>query len=262
MVSSILLMTRAWLSASKMAVGTSALMPLIPGEKRPMHKHSNGHVWSEEMAEQYAHDHPGHNDWGLLLDEPAVVKMEQLAMSNVPELSCCPCQRTRKGMHYMFLRPQWADAEGYWDGARQVEGCAVDLKTRCSTGTRGMLVISPTPGKEWLPGRAPWEVKAIPEMPRLLMECVASPKGKFKPTSRSLGNTNGLGMVTLARTQQCQGQIPDGILCSVKRIVEQLGSKILDDRGKWLRVAMFLKSESEVRCIPYAKDPSYAIDSI
>ena len=53
----------------------------------------------------------------------------------------------------------------------------MDLKTRCSTGTRGMLVISPTPGKDWLPGRAPWEVKEIPVMPRALMERVAKPKG-------------------------------------------------------------------------------------
>ena len=122
MSSSIVSKTRAWLSTSRLAVGTSEMMPLAPGKKQPMHKHSSGNVWSQERATQFAQDNPEHKEWGLLLDticvvdaddEAAVAQLEQLATSSVPELSYCPCQQTRKGMHYMFLRPEWADAEGY-----------------------------------------------------------------------------------------------------------------------------------------------------
>ena len=214
-----------------------------------MYKHSSGPPWSQERATQFAQDNPKHTEWGVLLDticvvdaddEAAVAQLEQLATNSVPELSYCPCQRTRKGMHYMFLRPEWADAEGYWDGARQVEGCAVDLKTRCSTGTRGMLVISPTPGKDWLPGRAPWEVKEIPVMPRALMERVAKPKG-MKSASRAAGKS-GFGMATTVVRDEEQGQMPEGMLRSVQRLMGKLGSMTSDDREKWMRVGMFLKS--------------------
>ena len=118
-------------------------------------------------------------------------------------------------MHYMFLRPEWADAEGYWDGARQVEDFALDLKTRCSTGTRGLLVISPTPGKEWLRGRAPWEViKAIPVMPRALMERVARPKGIRLSNPRA---ESGPAMTAVISKCICEEEVevPEGVLCSV-----------------------------------------------
>eukprot|EP00798_Chlamydomonas_sp_ICE-L_P005668 gene5668-biopygen609 len=113
-----------------------------------------------EKAHSYMVKNPEHAQWGLLLDslcvvdadsDDAVAKIEALQDPDVVEaLSVCPIQQTNKGRHYLFIRPEWADAEGYWDGARQVIGFDADLKTRCSTGTRGVLAICPSLNKTWV----------------------------------------------------------------------------------------------------------------
>ena len=57
-------------------------MPLVPGKKQPMHKHSghnNGSQWSEERAAKFTQDNPGHEEWGLLLDNICVVDADDEA---------------------------------------------------------------------------------------------------------------------------------------------------------------------------------------
>ena len=77
---------------------------------------------------------------------------------------------TKKGRHYIFLRPEWVDAKGFWDGARQCpNGLEIDFKSLCATGTRGLLVVAPSTDKQWVPGRAPWEV-SIPDVSRGILE--------------------------------------------------------------------------------------------
>eukprot|EP00798_Chlamydomonas_sp_ICE-L_P025697 gene25697-biopygen20194 len=134
-------------------------------------------------------------EWGLLLDslcvvdadsDDAVAKIEALQDPDVVEaLSVCPIQQTNKGRHYLFIRPEWADAEGYWDGARQVIGFDADLKTRCSTGTRGVLAICPSLNKTWV--REPWAAGTkLVDIPRTLMELVAKPKQTKQKKQRSI----------------------------------------------------------------------------
>ncbi|PNH06390.1 hypothetical protein TSOC_007261 [Tetrabaena socialis] len=44
-------------------------------------------------------------------------------------------EETKKGRHYFFRRPDYCDAEGYFDGARQISGVVVDFKSVCTSGT-------------------------------------------------------------------------------------------------------------------------------
>eukprot|EP00798_Chlamydomonas_sp_ICE-L_P017776 gene17776-biopygen26739 len=140
-----------------------------------------------EKARLYMLKNPEHAQWALLLDslcvvdadsDDAVAKIEALQDPDVVDaLSVCPIQKTSKGRHYVFIRPEWADAEGYWDGARQVKGFDADLKTRCSTGTRGVLAVCPSLNKTWV--REPWaEGTKLVDIPRTLMEVVAKPRQK------------------------------------------------------------------------------------
>ena len=77
-------------------------------------------------------------------------------------------------------------------------------------------------------------------MPRALMERVAKPKG-MKSASRAAGKS-GFGMATTVVRDEEQGQMPEGMLRSVQRLMGKLGSMTSDDREKWMRVGMFLKS--------------------
>ena len=179
----------AWLRENISKVGSTVLVPLRKETKQPLVAHAKPGAWTWEAYDEFVRKNPAHTGWGLLLDGLCVVDaddadsvewLEGLAHSTIAELSRCPVQMTSKGRHYVFIRPTWADAEGYYDGARQCgAGRAVDLKTRCRTGTRGLLVVAPTPGKRWADGRAPWDDAMgvrLEEMPRVLLELVAKPK--------------------------------------------------------------------------------------
>lgn len=182
-----------WLlkSDGRALLGAMLPMPLRSKGKAPMYPHAEAGAWTWAKVEAFVKDHPRHTEWGLLLDTVIAVDaddaetvawLESLQDPDVrAALDVCPVQATRKGRHYIFLRPPWADDEGYWDGARQVADRAVDLKTRCSTGTRSVLVVAPSAKKSWI--RAPWDTAAaMVEIPRALLELVAVPKCVKKPT--------------------------------------------------------------------------------
>ena len=179
---------KAWLEDNASSVGDTVLMPLREGEKSPMFAHKGAGQWTAHKAAHFMAEHPTHQYWGLLLDRnvvldaddaDAVAWLEWLAEDGTaPLLKRCPAQATRKGQHYFMLRSAEADEQGFYDGARQASGGKnVDFKTLCSTGTRGALVVSPTPGKTWLPGRAPWDSGVeLLEAPVELLQLVATPK--------------------------------------------------------------------------------------
>ena len=58
-------------------------------------------------------------------------------------------ERTNRGFHYWFKRPAIADSLGYFDGAAQREP-KIDFKSICSTGTSGVILVAPSPGKTWI----------------------------------------------------------------------------------------------------------------
>jgi phage/plasmid-associated DNA primase len=201
MASDLLANTFDFLDAHAQAVGDSVLIPLRAAAaagaqaskaaqaplhgKAPMFKHSKPGAWNADKARDFHRRTPEHANWGMLLDKlvaldaddaDAVRCIEALQDPDAAAaLAVCPVQETRKGRHYLFLRPAWADEEGFWDGARQVQGIAVDVKTRCSTGTRGLLVVAPSDGKRWI--REPWaDGAALVEIPRALLELVATPR--------------------------------------------------------------------------------------
>eukprot|EP00798_Chlamydomonas_sp_ICE-L_P011709 gene11709-biopygen15870 len=193
-MSDIIRETYDWLlQCGRDVVGDTVLIPT--GAKKPIVCHKEPGQWSMEKAHIYMVKNPEHAQWGLLLDslcvvdadsDDAVAKIEALQDPDVVEaLSVCPIQQTNKGRHYLFIRPEWADAEGYWDGARQVIGFDADLKTRCSTGTRGVLAICPSLNKTWV--REPWAAGTkLVDIPRTLMELVAKPKQTKQKKQRSI----------------------------------------------------------------------------
>jgi phage/plasmid-associated DNA primase len=253
--------TMAWLEAARATVGTSLLMPLAEGSKRPLRPHAiapgaAASPWTPECARRFVAENPEHATWGLLLDRLCVVDADDeatvawlkalSASGEVPELGRCPCQVTRKGRHYLFARPDWADAEGFWDGARQVADRNVDLKTRCSTGTRGVLVVAPSVNKAWLPGRAPWEVGAIEPIPRALMLLVAKPRGG-PAAARTDVRVHpplplSLSLFAQAETETPEDAVPDAVLAAARRAVMSLGPLASALYERWFRVGIFLKS--------------------
>ncbi|PNH01551.1 putative helicase [Tetrabaena socialis] len=157
------------------------LMPVKPGTKEPVRPHKNG-AWSWELFELYRKDI---TDVGILLRDLCVADFDDVdtALSfekAFPELLEAPKELTRKGCHYFFRRPDYADAEGYFDGSRQHSELPVDFKSVCSTGTSGLICVCPSPNKVWV--RPPW-MHPPREISRGLLDSICKPRTPRTKTS-------------------------------------------------------------------------------
>jgi hypothetical protein len=226
-------------------VGNTVLMPLVEGQKQPLWPHKD-RPWTWAQVDMHMKEYPNYSDWAVLLDGICVVDADSkeavdwLEALDVPELRHCPLALTTKGRHYFFRRPSWADDEGFYDGAKQIRD-DVDLKTRCRSKnkedvhTRGVVVISPTKGKRWMPGRAPWDENVIfVDIPRVLMEKVAKARplgsGVVAPNVHSSPSCN---------IAACNDPTPS---FKIREILECLSQSRWEDRTKWLHVGTALKN--------------------
>jgi hypothetical protein len=164
----------AWL---KRDFPRDVLMPVMPGTKRPAMAHKDNQ-WSWDRWDRWDGSSRA-SDVCVLLRDLCVVDIDSAELAEAfearfPVLKTVPCERTSKGRHYWFVRPQWADAEGFFDGAAQVQRHA-DFKSVCRNGTSGIVVVAPSEGKAW--ERRPWSADAdLVEVPRDVLAAVASPR--------------------------------------------------------------------------------------
>jgi P4 family phage/plasmid primase-like protien len=148
----------------------------------------------------------------------------------------------------MFLRPDWADEEGVWDGARQAAGgLAIDFKTKCKSGTRGVLSVAPSPGKKWIPGRSPWEAELV-EVSRELLEAIGvKNQRKSKPRSKTSKVSPDLSVHTESSTEPPSP--PDALPPlsnngEIAQLVGILSAERAHGWHTWIRVGFCLKNES------------------
>lgn len=160
--------------ANVLMPGRNAKHPDGQSFKGPMHAHKDGR-WTWERANK--------EDWknaemvGLLLKDLIVPDLDGQDFITeyekaFPCLQLCPKEETRKGAHYFFERTPLCDELGIFDCARALKSdilpseadnvLPLDIKTVCSTGTCGFLVVSPSRDKSWVPGREPWTIPITP----------------------------------------------------------------------------------------------------
>lgn len=154
------------------------LMPVRRGEKCPMFPHRGG-CWSWKSFDEFAGEgkRPPPHDVCVLLSDLCVVDVDDIDTARkleerFPVLREVPREVTRRGMHYWFVRSDEADRDGYYDGPGQ-RMSGVDFKTRCSNGTRGVIVIAPSSGKRW---DVPLATDLLRVIPSDLLDAVAVPK--------------------------------------------------------------------------------------
>lgn len=182
-----------------------------------------------------------------MLKTLCVLDFDDLSMAEAfegehPELGRAPMETTRKGRHYFFKRSAMMDAQGYYDGARQMGGgYEVDFKTRTSTGTGGLVVVAPSPGKEWV--RPPWEWEPF-ELPESILVRVAKPKHaqqlrgmKAKVPAAAIQKDS-----TLAGSMEV-GELLGRTKDPVERLLLLLSKTRWEDRTMWRDIATALKNE-------------------
>lgn len=154
------------------------LMPVRRGSKAPAFPHSGGR-WSFESWKQVKND-CSWSDACVVLNRLCVVDVDSEEANNKllarfpSALANAPVEKTLRGFHYWFIRPDFADDLGYFDGAAQREK-GIDFKSVYSNGTGGIIVVSPSDGRTWVTGRELWETPPF-HMPFELLDAVAAPK--------------------------------------------------------------------------------------
>ena len=159
------------------------LMPLQAGTKAPIFHHKDGQ-WQRADFWKYVK-----KDKKLKLNDPVGILCHSLLIIDFddqtilpdyrdkwPELEICPFETTSKGAHAYFLRTPLCDELEIFDGARKYydrideedgsvrfEVLPIDVKTRCKSGTRGLIACAPSPNKTWI--RAPWDhdIRPLPD---------------------------------------------------------------------------------------------------
>jgi hypothetical protein len=121
-------------------------------------------------------------DWAIALRDLCVVDVDDHSTAEAlearfPALRAAPCERTKRGKHYFFLRSALCEEGSFFDGCGKVTQ-GIDFKSVCSTGTSGIIVIAPSTDKSW--ERAPWET-ALDPIPDDLLVYVARPAGVPPP---------------------------------------------------------------------------------
>lgn len=153
----------------------NVLMPLVM--KKPMHKHAKGKWGRADFLKLKRCDFAEPPSVGILLKTLICIDIDSHGVvahlrSKFPEwFNQAICVVTTKGMHLIFLRTPYC--EGLTDKAQALKSAAIDacyldkngevptdLKTITSTGTAGVLVVQPSPGKRW--ETAPWDTKLNP----------------------------------------------------------------------------------------------------
>jgi phage/plasmid-associated DNA primase len=223
------------------------LMPVKGDTKMPVQSHKNG-KWTWELYDAFAQKSPSFTSVGILLRELCVVDFDDVTTAlrfegEYPELRDAPMERTRKGRHYFFRRPHYADAEGFFDGARQVNKEEIDFKSVCSTGTSGLLVVSPSPGKEW--ERPLWSCDAK-QISRELLTRVCQPRSNHSSSNSVVvavvppksSSTRDPGELRVGRHKECYAAEDP-----VMRVLRALSPARWDERSSWIRIAMALKHD-------------------
>jgi hypothetical protein len=148
-------------------------------EKVPMYRHANNAwSWIDFSGILPTVSRPDKiPDIGILLHNLCVVDIDNEALvkefeNRFPILQSVPAEKTKKGMHYYFLRSQVADQYGYFD-SRSAVTSGIDFKSRCANGTRGFVVCAPSKNKTWR--LAPWDTHGLIPIPDDLLNAVAKP---------------------------------------------------------------------------------------
>jgi P4 family phage/plasmid primase-like protien len=146
--------------------------------KFPNFNHKNGqYSWDNLCSPNTIFDSKNNDSVGLLLkdlivididDRETVMDYEEL----FPILKEVVREETKKGRHYFFKRSPLCNELQMFDLSRGLKShCAdgrttvvsIDIKTVCSTGTAGLVIISPSNNKKWLCSPIDNDITEIPD---------------------------------------------------------------------------------------------------
>lgn len=195
------------------------------------------------------------NDSIIVIDCDDTTTADAL-LSSIPEFNHTVTTKTTKGYHFWFRSTQASRQAGMVDGARQLlhsngERMPIDIKTMCKTGTRGVISIPPSNGKEWI--RSPLDSEILP-LPDQFVQFYLH----FKSDSKT-SNTPTDDDFSQSLSQRIRTAVD---FKEVEALVHALPRDFKDTYDNWLKVMFCLKHvENSERCfnllVNFSKDSKH-----
>lgn len=229
---------------------------LIPArDKNPMYSHkgvSADVLWAKWGIAKDMKDTPA---YGILLRNGLFVIDIDNAMvareweERFPVLLTIPRERTRKGMHYYFERTEDCDAARIYDG--NLVPNQVDIKTVCSTGTGGLLIVAPSPNKTWV---QPLYTSDPPPVPHDLLQYIVELKGNRAPEPALPKNKRRAeeGVEPYEFDRFCDAFNNVGTTMIHRLVLECLSDARADQYHSWINVGMILRNSMDNQLTAFA----------
>lgn len=236
-----------------------------PDGKIPKYAHAHKPFGVEEAI---AHIPECAANGALVLLTPSVIVVDcddvftaEALMASIPVFNETVTTKTSKGYHFWFRSTPLSKEVGVVDGARQLfhsngERMPIDIKTLCKSGTRGVISIPPSSGKEWIRSPLTYDILPIPDDFINFYE-------HFKKNPGSNKNND---MASPAHVNKIASQIRKAVdFQEVAALVDALPQDYKDNYDNWLRVLFCLKSiENSGRSfqllIDFSKDSKHWIE--
>ena len=191
-------------------------IPIVKENKAPVFPHREGvaNVWTWERALRF--EGWGEYQFGILLKDIVVIDFDskgstEVWMKKFPILRECPMETTKKGVHFYLGRTRECDEGWIYDKSRGLcmdgEVLDIDIKTRCSTGTRGVIVCAPSKNKRWV--RPIWE--GIPDIPNELCEFLKLIRTRKEKVSKGRGVIPYACGISKELQEVCEGLLKEKI---------------------------------------------------
>lgn len=219
------------------------IMPARDGGKLPLMPHKNDSYTFDTFKNK------GINacDKGalILLSEELIVvdvddhgTCEQLE-DMIPEFKETVICGTSKGKHYYFKATDAWYSANIKDGARQMKyndgtSLPIDIKTRTSSGTKGVISIPPSPGKTWFRKLGDYTLLPIPDA--FIAHFIKYTKRKdSKPTQKMINNP---AKNTLNQKQHDSKDIV--ALYEVHELLKMINDSRADNYDEWIQLGLCL----------------------
>ena len=234
------------------------LMPAVPKSgKSPLFKHAKKPYTADmfepiKCTERYVHEnsesHSEENKHEVCMAGAVILLGKSLIVVDVDDGECCTQMeemfpetfphtvicKTSKGKHYYFTRTPYA--EHIKDSVRKMKDqngklLPIDVKTLCSTGTRGVISVPPSRKKEWVRELGVYKPLPIPdEFIDFYNKHMTHPKVKKTEMTEASAAT----VHPIAHTDTGD---------YVTKLLQLLSKTRWDDRNNWRDIAIALKNE-------------------
>lgn len=215
-----------------------------PKGKNPAFPHKG--IPTEELWAKWRKEGRNGCDKGLVIilrEGMIVIDVDDMNVADdleqrFPDFKETAIQKTSSGKHYFFRRTPMCDFMKVFDRSRLMKDAngnvlPIDIKTKCSTGTGGVISIWPSPNKEWLIDL--FKADVLKSIPSEFIEYVIDSQ-----KNTALDNRKVDGSITVIPRKAQRPYIYSPDMRTMSKLVDMLDRRRAENYDDWIRLGWCL----------------------